>query len=189
MEPQFPQHGRQLVPWWLTASRETQASYRRGNRFPQHLVLRPLQFPSLQHLEARVAAICDRAQKSEGLSEKTIVGWRTAFLRLRSFLRVAREEDFLRGDVEDQTRTLLDWIAWLRDGGANHTTVNTYWRALHAILARLSVEEGTIDPTLFVESPHPRHGSSRATRWKTCSTSYAIISGEVATSSGPGTWR
>jgi integrase len=62
---------------------------------------------------------------------------------------------FLGGQAQSQVRVLEDWIAWLRARGASHTTVNTYWRSLHAPFARIAREDGLLVPTSLVQTPKP----------------------------------
>jgi integrase len=120
------------------------------------LALRPFQFPSLQHLDERFAAVADHALNVEGLSAKSIAAYRAAYRQFRVYLIESRSERlFLDGQVDVQRRVLEGWIAWLRMRGVNHTTVNTYWRALHAPMARIAREEGMLDPTRFVTTPKP----------------------------------
>jgi site-specific recombinase XerD len=97
----------------------------------------------------------------EGLSAKTIMGWRSAYSRLRAYLRLSSEERFLRGDLEIQIQTLLNWIGWLRENGANHTTVNTYWRALHALFVRIARADAAADPTSYIAAPRPGRPAPR----------------------------
>ena len=52
------------------------------------------------------------------------------------------------------------WLGWLRAGGANHTTVNYYWRMLHAGLKRLGARTGMAEPTQFLPVPPARTPSS-----------------------------
>lgn len=118
--------------------------------------LGPFQFPSFQHLSAAVEEALDRAEKVEGLSQKSIRGYRYSFDRLSAYLRDARtERPFLEGQVGLQVRILEDWVGWLRAGGANHTTVNHYWRGLHALFRRVAARNGAIDPTSMAAVPRP----------------------------------
>lgn len=119
-------------------------------------VAKPFQFPSLQHLDERMAATLKHAEHVEGLSAKTTKGYRSAYTMFRTFLRETNlVAPFLGGQLQEQTRVLEEWVAWLRLRGANHTTVNTYWRALHAPFARIARAEAAVDPTQFVSTPKP----------------------------------
>jgi integrase len=119
-------------------------------------VARPFQFPSLEHLDARMKAVLARALEVEGLSAKSIVGYRSAYSMFRRYLIDTKQAvTFLRGQVQEQTPVMEGWVAWLRGRGANHTTVNTYWRALHAPFARIARNDGCVDPTTFLPQPRP----------------------------------
>jgi integrase len=116
----------------------------------------PFQFPSLQHLDERVTAVIARALNVEGLSQKSIRAWRAAYRQFRTYVvETATEGAFLDGQLPVQQRVLEGWIGWFRTRGVNHTTVNSYWRALHAVFVRISRQDGVLDPTSFVETPKP----------------------------------
>ena len=119
-------------------------------------VAKPFQFPSLQHLDERMAATLKHAEQVEGLSAKTTKGYRSAYTMFRTFLREKTfAAPFIGGQLREQTRVLEEWVAWLRLRGANHTTVNSYWRALHAPFARIARTDAAVDPTRFVATPKP----------------------------------
>jgi site-specific recombinase XerD len=116
----------------------------------------PFQFPSLQHLDERMAAVTQRAIDVEGLSQKSVRSYRSAHRQFRAYLLETKtDRSFLDGQLPVQRRVLEGWVGWLRGRGVNHTTVNTYWRALHAPIARIARQEGMLDPTRFVETPKP----------------------------------
>lgn len=118
--------------------------------------LLPMQFPSLGHLDERHARVVQRALDIEGLSSKTVGSYRSVYKYFREFLRATNaERAFCSGQLSAQRRVLEDWIAWLRNRGVNHTTVNSYWRNLHAPLARIAREDGVVDPTRYVATPKP----------------------------------
>lgn len=134
------------------------APYPRGTRAARYpdAIVQPFQFPSLQHFLERMERACAHAIDVEGLSPKTVSGYRSATRQFVAYLRVAATETaFLGGQLTMQLRILEDWIAWLRQRGANHTTVNHYWRALHAQLARIARADGIVDPTVHVPTPRP----------------------------------
>lgn len=117
---------------------------------------RPFQFPSLGHLDEAYAAATDRARKVEGLSVKSTRSYTAAYRQFRAYLlESGREHSFLSGQLTEQIQVLEGWIAWLRSRGVNHTTVNTYWRALHAPMARVARANGSVAPTRFVDTPRP----------------------------------
>jgi len=116
----------------------------------------PFQFPSLEHFDQRFAEIAARAVNVEGLSQKSVRAWRAAYRQFRAYLVETRsQEDFLNGQLPAQQRVLEGWIGWLRAREVNHTTVNTYWRALHSAFMRVARQSGVLDPTRFVETPKP----------------------------------
>lgn len=116
----------------------------------------PFQFPSIQHFDECMAAVTQRALAVEGLSQKSVSAYRAAHRQFRAYLLETKtERSFLDGQLPVQRRVLEGWIGWLRGRGVNHTTVNTYWRALHAPIARLARQQGMLDPTRFVETPKP----------------------------------
>lgn len=118
--------------------------------------LQPFQLPSLQHFIERVERACVHAAQVEGLSHKTISGYRSATRQFIAYLRATSTESaFLGGQLPMQARILEDWIGWLRNRGANHTTVNHYWRAFHAQITRVARADGMVDPTAHVPTPRP----------------------------------
>jgi integrase len=123
---------------------------------PIALQLLPFQFPSLQHLDERVARAIRRAEEVSGLSAKTTAAYRSAYRYFRAYLRSTDEERaFLGGQLLEQRRVLEGWIASLRAQGVTHTTVNTYWRGLHGAFVRIAREDNLTTPTQYVETPRP----------------------------------
>jgi integrase/recombinase XerC len=116
----------------------------------------PFQFPSLRHFETRVEAAVVRAREVDGLSTKSIRAYRAAFRQFRAYLHDTQSAHrFIDGQAQSQIRILEQWIAWMRSRGLNHTSVNTYWRSLHAALARIAREDGLVIPTALVAAPRP----------------------------------
>lgn len=129
---------------------------RAAGALPIAVQLLPFQFPSLQHLDARVERALQRARQVSGLAAKTCDGYRRAYGDFRAYLWSTREaRSFLGGQLAEQRRVLETWIASLRSRGVTHTTVNTYWRGLHGILVRIAREDGVTAPTQYVETPRP----------------------------------
>ncbi len=117
----------------------------------------PFVMPSLQHFEEEMKTTLEASAAAEGLSPRTLAGMLFAVRRLSRFLSEMRsEKDFLSGHLPTQLRVLERWLGWLRAAGANHTTVNHYWRMLHAALQRLAARNGMVEPTQFL--PVPRAG-------------------------------
>jgi integrase len=116
--------------------------------------LLPFQFPSLQHLDVRYEAACVHAKTVDGLADSSIGTYKASYHVFRKFLTETKAEwAFLGGHVQTQVQVLEAWIAWLRARGASHTTVNSYWRGLHAPLARIARQDNVADPTRFVAIP------------------------------------
>jgi len=148
-----PQNG--LTPELVAAAQLILAGVGTTLPFP-NLTTLPFQFPSLQHLDERLLETLRRAEEVEGLSSKTIAAYRASYRQFRRYLRETnRSHLFLGGQAQSQVRVLEDWIAWLRARGASHTTVNTYWRSLHAPFARIAREDGRLVPTFLVQTPKP----------------------------------
>jgi integrase/recombinase XerD len=126
------------------------------------LSVHPFQFPSLQHLDERIREGCAAALGVDGLSEASTTAYATAYGRFRAYLTSERlAERFITGQLDEQRRILENWIAWLRMSGANHTTVNTYFRGLHALFTRIARTDGLVDPTALVVAPRPGRPHTR----------------------------
>ena len=118
--------------------------------------LLPLQFPSLQHLDARVVAACGQMSAVEGLSDTTIAWVRGAYAAFRRYLKeTASETVFLGGEVARQVRVLDGWVAYLRGADNARSTINTYWRGMRVLCTRLQRSDGVVNPFVFRRAPHP----------------------------------
>jgi integrase/recombinase XerD len=148
-----PQNG--MTPELVAAAQLILAGI--GNTLPfPALTTLPFQFPSLQHLDERLRETLRRAEEVDGLSSKTTAAYRASYRQFRRYLRETnRNHLFLGGQAQSQVRVLEDWIAWLRARGVSYTTVNTYWRSLHAPFARIAREDGLLVPTSLVQTPKP----------------------------------
>lgn len=119
-------------------------------------VAQPFTFPSLSSFEEAFEEALVASAAAEGLSLPTVAGVRYSLRRLTDFIRGRRlERAFLSGQLPEQARALEVWLGSLRAGGANHTTVNYYWRMLHAGLKRLGARTGMAEPTQFLPVPRP----------------------------------
>jgi len=153
--PQLADPAHRVDPLWPDASRRVIS---REARSFEYLVpvARPFTYPSLSHLEDAVSEELHAAASADGLSARTVDGIRYSTKRLTSFLREHRlARDFLSGQLSAQVRVLEQWLGSLRGGGANHTTVNYYWRMLHAGLKRVGARTGMAEPTQFLPIPRP----------------------------------
>jgi len=140
------------APWGWWSSRGTEP------RAP----VRPFQFPSLEHLDARVAAAAEHARGTEGLRDTTLRWWAGSYRSLRTFLKESREETtFLRGQPEDQARLLGLWVAALRERGVSHYAVATYWRGLRSVFARFEAANRMLNPLTLVPAPRASLGQPR----------------------------
>jgi len=119
-------------------------------------VLLPLQFPSLGHLDARIARALALANDVEGLRLNTIRRWQYAATNFRTFLVEARVADrFLRGQLSEQLTILDDWIAWLRTvRELSQVSIRSYWTGLAAVFARISRIDAVANPWAY--RPVPR---------------------------------
>lgn len=116
----------------------------------------PFTFASLSHLQKAVEISLEESASAAGLSPRTVAGIRYSARRLLAFVNARRlERAFLSGQLAAQVRVLEQWLVSLRAGGANHTTVNHYWRMLHAGFKRVGEREGMAEPTQFVPVPRP----------------------------------
>lgn len=149
-EPQYRTTPRVPWGWW--------ASGAPGPRPP----VRPFQFPSLEHLDARVAAAGEQARGVEGLRESTLRWWAGSYRSMRTFLKDAgHEQVFLRGQPEDQVRILGLWLSSLRAGGASHNAIATYWRGVRSVFGRLQAADGVLNPLTLVQAPRVTPGQPR----------------------------
>ena len=120
------------------------------------LPILPFQFPSLQHLDERLARAVSHAESVDGLSRASIQAYRYAYKRFRNFLLdQQREAAFVAGDIRTQVTILEEWIGWMRGNATSHTTINTYWRNLRAVFTRVAREDGCADPMAFIRTPAP----------------------------------
>jgi integrase len=118
--------------------------------------LLPLQFPSLEHLDARVAAACTQMSGVEGLSDTTIAWVRGAYAAFRRYLKETNaDRTFLGGELARQVRVLDGWVAYLRSADNARSTINTYWRGMRVLCTRLQREDGVVNPFVFRRTPHP----------------------------------
>jgi len=116
--------------------------------------VRPLQFPSLEHLDGCVTAAIERGAAVEGLRPKTLAWWRQSYTSLRASLKASgTEAGFLRGHIDDQLRAMEEWVAWLRGRRVTHGGINVYWRGLKSLLGRIAVAQGAVNPLSFVRTP------------------------------------
>ncbi len=152
-QPDTPEYARpRRAPWgsWTAATPRTGTT------------LRPFQFPSLEHLDGRVANAGEQARGVEGLRETTLRWWADSYRSFRTFLKQSGHEDtFLRGQPEEQIRILGLWIAWCRDHGLSHSAVNTYWRGLRSVFTRLQGADGVLNPLTLVVAPRAGLGQPR----------------------------
>jgi site-specific recombinase XerD len=118
--------------------------------------LLPFRFPTLTHLNERVADVQHRASSVEGLQPNTIGRWIVAWQSFHRFIRVAdREQGFLEGDYRKQCRVIEDWVASLRERRVSRTTIATYWRSVQTQLKRIERDEGMMNPFSLLVPPKP----------------------------------
>jgi site-specific recombinase XerD len=118
--------------------------------------LLPFRFPTLAHLNERVADVQQRASSVEGLQPNTIGRWIAAWRSFHRFLGDQdRERSFLEGDYRKQCRVIEDWVASLRVRGVSRTTIATYWRSVQTQLKRIERDEGMMNPFSLLVAPKP----------------------------------
>ncbi|MDP9190701.1 MAG: site-specific integrase [Acidobacteriota bacterium] len=116
----------------------------------------PLAFPSLAHLDERVATIQRRMDEVEGLRAGTVQWTTTAYRIFRRFLLASgNDRRFLGGDLPSQLGVLEAWVGDLR-ATRSRVTVNNYWRALALLFVRLNHLHGMVNPLAFL--PTPKYG-------------------------------
>lgn len=124
--------------------------------------LLPLQFPSLNHLDARVSAACVQMRAVEGLSDTTISWVRGAYASFRRYLTETHaDRAFLSGEVARQVRVLDGWVAYLRAADNTRSTINTYWRGMRVLCTRFQRDDGVVNPFVFRRAPHPGQAQLR----------------------------
>src|ERR1043166_2652974 len=105
-QPPSPAVGGGLTPEIVAAAQLILAEAGGSLPFPAVSTL-PFQFPSLEHLDERLAAASRRAEEVDGLSSKTVAAYRASYRRFRAYLRdTKREHLFLGGQVSSQVRVL-----------------------------------------------------------------------------------
>lgn len=141
-----------LSPAWPTPA----ASVVRAYGFPPGVALpvRPFQFSSLQHLDARVEELLGDVQRREALQPSTVRWLRDGYRALRVYLVAARAEAaFLSGDFVRQRDVLTSWTGWLVARGISRVTVRTHWRALASLCRRLEAADGLSNPFRWLPAP------------------------------------
>jgi integrase len=124
--------------------------------------LLPLQFPSLEHFDARVKDILRQVGEAEDSSPATARWLRGAYRAFRQYLEViSGTTRFIGGNLQLQVRLAEEWPAFLRSRNVARPTVNSYWRGMRGICARLGRQDGVVNPFLFVHTPHPGDPSLR----------------------------
>jgi integrase len=116
--------------------------------------LRPFQFSSLGHLDARANEVVARVANIEHLRTSTVEWMRRGYLSFRAFLLTANAaEAFLSGDFYRQEETLTQWRAWLLTRGVGRVSVRTYWGAVKAICSRIEAQDGMASPLRWIAPP------------------------------------
>ena len=125
-----------------------------ARRGPLLIPTRPLQFPSLSHLDERVAKITEHARTIDGLRPLTITWALRSYRSLRRFLVESREDvAFLSGDLDRQLHSLSAWIGWLRTRGVSRVAINNYWRGASSVFRWISSDDGSVNPFALVRAP------------------------------------
>lgn len=114
----------------------------------------PLQYPSLEHLDAAVESAIGRREKLRTISSTTAAWARAAYRSFRRFLapHVARTA-FLQGDLRTQVTVLEDWIIAMGGRGMQRGGINSTWRGLASAFRWLTRRGGVVNPMRFVDAP------------------------------------
>jgi integrase len=127
-----------------------------------HPSLLPLQFPSIEHFDARIGALLTNAATIEDLSSTTTRWMLGSYRAFRQYLETtARSKSFIGGDLQRQVRTVEEWPAHERRRDIARPTINNYWRGMRGLCTRLLREDGTVNPFVFSPAPHPGDPSLR----------------------------
>lgn len=147
--------------------------------------LLPLQFPSLEHLDGRLATVCAQMEGVEGLSATTIAWVRAGYAAFRRYLKVTgTERIFLSGELTRQVQVLDGWVVHLRAGGAARSTINGYWRAMRMLCVRLQREDGVVNPFSFRRSPSPGEARLRCLTQDAAERVLAFVQNDASVSAG-----
>lgn len=124
----------------------------------------PLAFPSIAHMDARIAALNADAQDTGGRKETTCRWIRASYRSFRTFLLSNGEDRFVRGDVREQVAILRGWIAWLGpDGGRErYAFVNAPLKGLLTAYERQR-ELRHLDAPEFFVNPRTKPGIGEIT--------------------------
>ena len=115
---------------------------------------KPFQYPSIGHLDERVAKIVEYERTVEGLREHTLEWALRSYRSFRRFLIASHEESaFLSGDLERQLRVVSGWVAWLRLNDLSRVAINSYWRGVLSLFRWIGVQDGSVNPFAFLTSP------------------------------------
>jgi integrase len=145
-------HG-DVAPW--VSTRRMYGIPAGGALFPVPI---PLAFPSIAHMDERIATLIVDAHAAGGRKETTCRWVRASYRSFRTFLRVSNAESrFVRGDVREQVTILRGWIAWLRQRPLTRSALNTVWRGVFTAFRWANRVDGTLNPCAFVPDP-PRVG-------------------------------
>lgn len=124
--------------------------------------LRPLQFPSMDHLRDRVEHAIADARDQRGLKPSTVKWAERSFRSFERYLRdVGNSDAFVRGDVRQQVEVLVGWVSWQRRRGCGQTSINTTWRGLAATFGWIARTDATVNPFLFHRAPRPQNRQPR----------------------------
>jgi site-specific recombinase XerD len=147
--------------------------------------LLPLQFPSLEAMDARVDAACAQMRAVEGLSHTTIAWVRDAYAAFRRYLKQSEgERTFLAGELARQVRVLDGWVGYLRARDSARSTINTYWRGMRLLCTRLQREDGVVNPFVFRRTPNPGQARLRCLTQSAAEQVLTFVQNDAGTPTG-----
>ncbi|HYC59894.1 MAG TPA: site-specific integrase [Thermoanaerobaculia bacterium] len=142
------------MPPAVLAQAEMRGAHLVGYGRSHDVPLAPLQYPSLEHLDAAVRAAIDRREELQSISPMTAAWAHASYKSFRRFLAAHEgRRRFLRGDLRGQVTVLEDWIIAMRVRGMQRGGINTTWRGLMASFRWLTRASGTVNPLRFVDAP------------------------------------
>jgi len=137
-----------------------------GRSVAPHAVLEvpiaPLQYPSLEHMDATVESSIARQLELQAISTATATWARHSYRAFRRFLRDRGADSvFTQGDLRQQVALLEEWLIDMRRRGMQRGGINTTWRGLASVFRWLARASAIVNPILFVDPPKVGRRSPR----------------------------
>lgn len=168
------------APLLANTKRFKSSGLQRSDLFLQPSLL-PLQFPSLEHFDARIKDVLRSVEEVEDTSPATARWLRGAYRSFRQYMEAINGTTrFISGDLQYQVRLVEEWPAFLRSRNVARPTVNSYWRGMRGLCARIGRQDGVVNPFLFVPAPHPGDPSLRFLTQDAAETIVAFVQNDAA---------